>query len=174
MSDGDDEDFVVSSTFERHCQAAIEEACKRSAKAKQTGFTMDQSARVKDNNCQSMLWRLSPTNSFSDWTLEIKRTGSARVDTYHVHRFFLALGPRSSQYFASMLTSTLASFAETQASTSQLPLDDPVADAVPDLLDFMYNPAGKCHIHSNNAVSLYYLADYLQMPPHWSFPILQI
>lgn len=99
---------------------------------------------------QTTMWRLAAADSFSDWTLEIKRSGSGRIDTYHVHRFFLALGPRASQYFASLLQSSNA-FTEGQAHTSRIPLEDSVADSVPDLLDYMYHPTGVVRIDTKNA-----------------------
>jgi len=45
-------------------------------------------------------WRLDPSRSLSDWTVKVVVKGTKTVQTYHVHKSVLAIGPRRSTYFA--------------------------------------------------------------------------
>jgi hypothetical protein len=54
---------------------------------------------------------------------------------YHVHKTYLAVGPRKSEYFASLFRSQIK---ETTTNASEITLQDNAADAIPLILDFMY------------------------------------
>lgn len=45
-------------------------------------------------------WRLDPSQSLSDWTLQVIVRGSIRVDFYNIHKSVVAVGPRQSAFFA--------------------------------------------------------------------------
>ncbi|CAB9499650.1 nervous system development [Seminavis robusta] len=83
-------------------------------------------------------WRGDPSETHSDWTIEIvarRRNGNDEVQVYHVHKYLLSCGQRSSSYFAKLFQS---SFAESQACTSRIELDPLAAKAFPNMLDFLY------------------------------------
>jgi hypothetical protein len=83
-----------------------------------------------------LCWKMDPTKSLSDWTIEIvsKPNGKTRVDTYHCHKNILAVGPRHSEYFAHLLQSG-DRFTEGQSNTSRIELETLAAQTFPVLLD---------------------------------------
>ena len=106
-------------------------------------------------------WRLEPSKSHSDWTIEILR-GSSSIDVYHVHKHFLAVGPRKSGYFTKLFEDG-GRFAENQTNTSRIELDELAANAFPDLLDFVYSLDGPLTVTTENATALHYLGQYFGM-----------
>jgi hypothetical protein len=105
-----------------------------------------------------LCWRMDPSESHSDWTVEIvsKSGGGTKVDKYHCHKSILAVGPRCrSDYFAQLFQNG-DRFAEGQSNTSRIELEVLAAEAFPVLLDFMY----RLHINSENAAALHYLGQY--------------
>ena len=123
------------------------------------------------------LWRLTPEESYSDWTIEIhyesvdhdtvaadggvQNAGNeirSPCDVYHVHRAILANGPRFSQYFKQLFMSNTV---ENTNETSVIHLEPTAASVFPAMLDFVYN-CGKDVIVRNpkEAVALRHLANY--------------
>lgn len=104
-------------------------------------------------------WRLDPVESHSDWTIVVQHEGTERCDTYHTHKNILAVGPCKSDYFASLFRST--HLAESQNNTSHIVLEEPAAQAMPIMLDFVYDiPQHKLDISTQHVVALRYLAKY--------------
>ena len=97
----------------------------------------DSSSDTK--NGSGLSWRQHPSESFSDWTIEvIEEDKSAPTSLaiarsfYHVHRRVLAVGPKKSEYFANIFKSNGA------ANRSQLRLSKKEAAVFPLALDYIY------------------------------------
>lgn len=58
-----------------------------------------------EKSAVNLSWRLDPEESLSDWTILVKtkRSNDDKVDTYHVHKSVLGVGPRRSNYFATAI-----------------------------------------------------------------------
>mmetsp|Transcript_8866 Transcript_8866/g.14758 ORF Transcript_8866/g.14758 Transcript_8866/m.14758 type:complete len:485 (-) Transcript_8866:215-1669(-) len=110
-----------------------------------------------DESEDRLSWRLDPEESLSDWTLLVQKQDCLSVKEYHVHKNILAVGPCKSDYFASLFRTQMR---EAETSTSRIELEDVAADAVPNMLDFMYSSQHELHVTSELAVSLRYLAQY--------------
>lgn len=97
--------------------------------------------------------------------------------TYHVHRVYLASGPRKSEYFQTLFS--LATHTEESASrTTKLILPESACSICPLLLDFIYGGGQEfisglwahfdnhvdIEVASREAVALHFLADYLRVP----------
>jgi hypothetical protein len=66
-------------------------------------------------------WALDPSKNFSDRKLEIALDDDpGRIDTYHVHRYVLAVGERKSGYFERLLNNTI--FTEHEIRTTRINL----------------------------------------------------
>mmetsp|Transcript_44222 Transcript_44222/g.106565 ORF Transcript_44222/g.106565 Transcript_44222/m.106565 type:complete len:290 (-) Transcript_44222:3273-4142(-) len=108
-------------------------------------------------------WRMDPTNSYSDWKIEIDVLSSTglvlKTDvspiSFQVHKFFLAVGPRRSLYFDSLFRSAMK---ECKAGKTTLTLEPSAAKAFPAFLDYIYT--GDLDLDPISAVALGYLADY--------------
>ena len=115
---------------------------------------------VNDGNGEidkPLSWRMSPEESFSDWTMIITTTGNAKVSTeYDVHRIILAVGPSKSDYFARLFRMPTK---ERATNTSNIEFEKDAADAIPVMLDFMYTQELGI-ITTEQAVPLLYLAEY--------------
>jgi BTB/POZ domain len=139
----------------------------------------DHSAGAVKQQQSMATWRLAPTESFSDWTIEIRLeeaadSGTPPKDnipgqddqsetfaTYHVHKERLGTGPRSSLYFAKVFRSQ---FSETSAHKSIITLPKTVAESFPIMLDFVYNVSPNVIVDSPAAaVAIRYLANYFGM-----------
>lgn len=119
-------------------------------------------------------WRMDPSESHSDFIIEIVVAGgavgvedssnkeNASVDVYHVHKLFLAFGERSSGYFAALIASQTA---ESMDNKTRIQLDfAPATKAFPILLDYIYGlDHGEPELTIENAGPLYYLADYFEV-----------
>lgn len=133
-----------------------------------------------------------PSN-FCDWTIEVQRVvheqenetalkshgkhkqggkGSKENDSnktnnvkcYHVHKAILSVGPRRSDYFATLFKqSHLSEFA---TSTSHIPLESSAADSFPALLDYIYTEK-MIKFTTKNATAVRHLAHYFGMRPLW-------
>jgi hypothetical protein len=96
----------------------------------------------------TLLWRLPPEESYSDWKIEVHVAGETldegsnfgREETspviFHVHRAILANGPRHSQYFKKLF---LSNTAENINQTSIIRLERSAALVFPAMLDFVYD-----------------------------------
>jgi len=105
-------------------------------------------------------WRMDPSKSHSDWTIEVIRGSSTGV--YHVHKNILAVGPRKSGYFTKLFQDG-GRFAESRSSTSHIELNELAANAFPDVLDYAYSVDGPLTVTTENATALYSLGQYLDM-----------
>jgi hypothetical protein len=118
-------------------------------------------------NGESLDWRLDPTVSHSDWTIEVIKTDETarRVSTYHVHRCILTVGSRKSGYFAGVCQDT-SNFSEQETKTSRIELKKIAAGAFPDMLDYVYGETSKrqLKITTKTATALYFLGQYLDIP----------
>jgi hypothetical protein len=122
----------------------------------------DDTAGVKNDDMQK--WELDPRESFSDWTLEIALDDDpGRIDTYHVHRFALAVGERKSGYFERLFNSK--GFLENETQTTRIKLAPSAAAAIPTMLSFMYDVSAPLSVCTNTAVELYQLGQYFDIPP---------
>ncbi|GAX22792.1 hypothetical protein FisN_24Lu073 [Fistulifera solaris] len=113
---------------------------------------MDHSNREK--------WRNDPTKSFSDWKIEIVVNDDSRCSrTYHVHKTFLAHGPRRSEYFAMLFHKE--DYQEHQTNQSQIMLHPLAAETFPTFLDYVYG--SKLTVTAETATALHHLAEYFQI-----------
>jgi BTB/POZ domain len=122
-----------------------------------------------DETLSVQLWREDPTKTFSDWTIEIVSKTEAddceakgKAATYHVHKFFLACGLRSSDYFERLFRNK--HFREAESSSSRIELHTLAADAFPLLLDYVYGHKHVLSIDCNSATALHFLGDYFEIP----------
>ena len=121
---------------------------------------MDYFEASDEDTEEYLTWRLDPDESLSDWTLEIEKQQSGVVDTYHVHKNMLAVGPCKGEYFCGLFRTQMR---ESETNTSRIGLDDAAAEVVPTLLDFVYSPVHNLEITSESATALRYLAEYFGM-----------
>lgn len=139
---------------------------------------------------QQPAWRRHPSESFSDWKIEIdviytgdvgsEFDGSDKQDkpevlesqatVYHVHKCILPQGNRPSQYFARMFHSQ---FVESKDSTSKIKLDPLAAKVFPRLLDYVYASHLPLQITMESAAALCHLGDYFEMP-HLCWDVKQV
>eukprot|EP00535_Pseudo-nitzschia_heimii_P009742 CAMPEP_0197192720 /NCGR_PEP_ID=MMETSP1423-20130617/25589_1 /TAXON_ID=476441 /ORGANISM="Pseudo-nitzschia heimii, Strain UNC1101" /LENGTH=1160 /DNA_ID=CAMNT_0042645669 /DNA_START=57 /DNA_END=3539 /DNA_ORIENTATION=+ len=95
-------------------------------------------------NGNGLSWRQNPSESFSDWTIEviedeIGEPNRGKPTVYHVHRRVLAVGPRKSEYFAKIFKSnssanrTILKLTKREAAVFALALDYVYADIDLDL-----------------------------------------
>ena len=115
---------------------------------------------------KNVLWRLDPIESFSDWTiivtLEDGSDGNSTMEeTYHVHKNYLGAGANRSEYFHALFR-TKNQVEELLTSVSKIRLQRSAAAAMKEMLDFVYT--GDCHICTENAVALRFLAHYFGIP----------
>ena len=136
------------------------------------------------NQGQRLSWRLDPEESFSDYTIrvtrrqQVQKTGvdssnRAKVDQiaskdemYHVHRAILSFGPYPSGYFKTAIRQR--HMAEGETRCTHMTLSDEEADLIPIVLDCMYggmyNSINVESVRPDQAKTLYWLLDYLDMP----------
>ena len=101
--------------------------------------TIDVSMKDADgkNNTSGLSWRQPPSESFSDWTIEvfyedITKPSGIGHEHYYVHRRVLAVGPKRSNYFANIFKCNAA------GNWNRLELNKREAAAFPMILDFVY------------------------------------
>jgi hypothetical protein len=97
-----------------------------------TATTKDTEDAAK-NVAYGLSWRQDPSESFSDWTIEVVCTEEGRRNLYHVHRRVLAVGPKKSDYFANIFKSN------GNANRNKLQLNKQQAAVFPMVLDYIYN-----------------------------------
>lgn len=91
---------------------------------------------------------------------------------YHVHRVYIASGPRKSEYFETLFSLPTAT-TESSSKMTTLALSESSCSVFPLLLDFVYD-GEKCGLSASSvdtnivtpieAVALVFLADYLRIP----------
>ena len=106
-------------------------------------------------------WREDAEVQLDDWTIEITSEHDATVSTYLVHKVVLGVGERRSRYFEREFESKL-SLKESHDSTSRISFRGSVAQAFPEVLDYIYT--GQCNFSSENTVALRFLARYFDIP----------
>jgi len=132
---------------------------------------------------KKMLWRFSPEESHSDWTIEVviqdnpeeviecnddQKHLTKEKDTklkediiiYHVHKCVLAVGDRSCEYFTRLFTND--HFAEAARRTSRIPLPRLAANAFPFMLDYMYQSNEPLVVETETATALHFLGQYFE------------
>lgn len=98
-------------------------------------------------------WRMEPSESLSDWILLVQNKTSNEIQTYHVHKNFLALGPRKSEYFLGIFKSHDP---DVSPNMTEIELLQSAADVVPDVLDYIY--AEKIVFSSKTALGIRFLS----------------
>ena len=91
-------------------------------------------------NGYGLSWRQNPSESFSDWTIEVIKEDNTKAQpspagvcaVYHVHRRVLAVGPKKSDYFAKLFKEIGS------ANRTQLRLSNREATVFPMALDYIY------------------------------------
>jgi hypothetical protein len=132
-----------------------------SATASVSESVHDCSVRVpSDDKSQDLSWRQSPAVSFSDWTIQVVRKRSGSKDIYHVHRRVLAVGPRRSEYFASLFQSSAQ---KRSSNNSRLDLAEAEADIFDMVLDYMYSDSYEPKLTTETAFAVYSLAETLEI-----------
>ena len=132
---------------------------------------------------KKMLWRFSPEESHSDWTIELviqenseeliecnddqkhitkERDADPKEDIliYHVHKCVLSVGDRSCEYFARLFTND--HFAEAARRTSRIPLPRLAANAFPFMLDYIYQCNEPLVVETETATALHFLGQYFE------------
>jgi hypothetical protein len=116
-------------------------------------------------------WRESPETSLADWTLKIvvaqADSSERRATEYHCHKTALGVGPRSLPYFERIFQGS--GLAEHAVGTSEIELQASAADAIPVLLDYVYQ--GTLEATTANAAALMYLSRYFH--GHAAFTAVQ-
>ncbi|KAL7576627.1 hypothetical protein ACA910_005565 [Epithemia clementina (nom. ined.)] len=116
---------------------------------------------ASDGEEEILTWRSDPAKSLSDWTLLVSNRETRETTPYHVHRNVLAVGPRKSEYFVRFFLSHDRLHKSTKST--ELWFNTVAADAMPQLLDYMYSPDGKLDISTDCAVGLRHLAQFFGM-----------
>ena len=106
-------------------------------------------------------WRMRPEESLSDWTLAVRHIKDGSVDTYHIHKHILAIGPRRSEYMADVFNAE----EKTGVKLTTVEMEDLSARLFPVLLDFIYSAELEIHVTTKNAVVLRYLAQFFKVRP---------
>ena len=112
-------------------------------------------------------WRLDPTSSHSDWTIEIvtkDEEQKPKVVEYHVHKVMLTVGPRKSGYFQKICRQD-AEFHECTTCSSRIELEKIAADAFPVMLDYLYQQISQVQFQfeTQSATALHFLGQYLDI-----------
>jgi hypothetical protein len=154
MSRPTDKDDGNSSVNDNTSKSNTQPKSKRQTLLKRNGIHGDS----------PLNWRMDPSRSLSDWTLQAVRKESGQVDTYHVHRVVLAVGPRGSDYFATVFSQT--SLQESSTQTSRVELHEEAANVLPNLLDYMYPEItlDLSVLTFDQAFELVSLSEYFEIP----------
>ena len=94
----------------------------------------------------------------SDWTIQ-NACDDQDDNVYYIHKIMLAISPCKSDYFVSAFRSS--QLQEGLTSTSQIPLQNAAAVAMPKLLEFVYTK--ELDIDTNQAGALRYLSNHFCM-----------
>mmetsp|Transcript_43859 Transcript_43859/g.92246 ORF Transcript_43859/g.92246 Transcript_43859/m.92246 type:complete len:531 (+) Transcript_43859:158-1750(+) len=139
---------------------------------------------------EPLTWSLDDPSTFCDWTIEVTRiqcpssttasmsrnvgrdklTHKNRAESkpliqqYHVHKAILSVGPRRSDYFATLFKQSHLS--ECATSTSHISLEDSAATAFPAILDYIYNDK-KIKFSTKNATAIRHMAHYFGIRSLW-------
>lgn len=133
-----------------------------SRKALDNGADQPKSKRARVAG--SIIWRLDPSESYSDWKIVISSDSDDEAPiTYNVHKCMLAAGTFSCEYFTTLFGTEVETL-ERNEQTSHIKLSKKQAEVFPVFLDLVYSKSG--HVNaattSENAVALLSLARYFQ------------
>ena len=96
-------------------------------------------------------WRMKPSESLANFTLQILNQGSGEVDEYHVHKHVLAVGPRRSEHLDAI-------FRSKTLSSTRISLEENAAKVFPLFLDYFYCHDFEISITTETAVAYRNLA----------------
>ncbi|OEU17354.1 BTB/POZ domain-containing protein [Fragilariopsis cylindrus CCMP1102] len=113
---------------------------------------------------RSLCWRLNPSESLSDWKLNIFNRSTKNFEVFHVHRVALAIGPRACEFFKDVFRQ--AEINKNINRTTRVPLIARSCRIIPCFLDYTYGN-GQFEITNENALGLCYLADYFRNHSLW-------
>jgi len=84
---------------------------------------------------------------------------------YHLHKHILAVGPRRSNYFRDLFAvhNSSRSVCSQDAAIVTFEMDEIAAQAMPILLDYLYDPEGSIAITTENATSLHWLGHFFEI-----------
>ncbi|GKY96578.1 hypothetical protein MPSEU_000617400 [Mayamaea pseudoterrestris] len=125
----------------------------------------DSDAEPFEASWKNIDWRMSPGESYSDWTIQVVAIGKDHPGTteYHVHQYFLTVGTRKSGYFEALCRAN-ADFAENKNKTSRVELHELAANAFPAMLDYIYNINVGVELTTENATPMHFLGRYFDIP----------
>jgi hypothetical protein len=113
-------------------------------------------------------WRSDPSESFSDWQVQVRTMGSREVEEFHVHRNIVGFGPRKSGYFAKQFIyfTQKAKTDPTLATVSRLTVPAVEAKVFGFALDYLYLTEGQMQptMTAEKACAVFKLAERLEMP----------
>lgn len=138
-------------------QSSFQTQFREVLKVKKTANSAQFQRKPEGNRALS--WRSDPTNSFSDWRIEIVVVDEGSVvssSIYHCHSNVLVWGPRKSSKFVKLFQDRINHGA--QSSNTQIQLSPSEAAVFPMLLDFTYCEAS-LPLSAESICSLYILAD---------------
>jgi len=120
------------------------------------GDNIDPEWKLSTKDCiSSSLWKLDPSDSFSDWKIEINKN-----KVYHIHRNIIAFGPRRSEYLVRLWRKN-----NSEKRITYLDMNEDEVKEFPILLDYIYSNTELYEISS----SLKKLATKLEV----SLPVLK-
>ena len=108
-------------------------------------------------SADGLSWRQNPSESFSDWMIEVVDKGTRAKTVYNVHRRVLAAGPKRSEYFARLFRISNSS---NQSVLELGPLEAPL---LPLVLDHMYADVTLGLNDVDKAYALYCIAEHLEI-----------
>lgn len=150
----------------------------------------------EDEGTEPLSWSLDVPSNFCDWKIEVSRIHSShsssmnpsslsiqkhgrehrsslsrsgsdiRSEIYHVHKAILSVGPRRSEYFATLFKQS--NMSEHTTNTSRINLEGSAAEAFPGVLDYIYSDK-KIKFTSKNATAVRHLAHYFGIRPLWKY-----
>jgi len=169
--------------------SVLDSAQKKDVKDGYSYFNDDDEWGEDSDKDEPLTWSLDEPSNFCDWTIEVTRVQSSspknpynkhsrehkgretnRADSkplvqhYHVHKAILSVGPRRSEYFATLFKQSHLS--EFENNTSHIILEDSAATSFPSILNFIYNDK-KVKFTSKNATAIRHLAHYFGVRSLW-------
>ena len=103
-------------------------------------------------------WRLDPSESLSNFAINILNHENGKVNTYNVHKHIVAVGSRRSEYFDSL-------FRSSSQQSVELALDSKALNILPAVLDYMYCHDVEIQISTDTALAYRTIALKLKIVP---------
>lgn len=149
----------------RHHSSSEKLTRRKPAVFNESFFTSTTGRYLRTVSKRKLTWTTATTEAernFSDWVILITSgwPDNEKVETYHVHKSVVGLGPRSSDLLLEKFDD-FHSASTTKESTTALTLPRKAADLVPTMLDYMYAFHGEpmIDVSTATAAALRYLAD---------------